>query len=157
MLNIYKYFDEPSSLSLYDKFADGFNILNHQHKWGREIPAEDLEPFTGMIRRDPEYAFHYARGVIQGRWPEAEPTIKESPTYACWYAEFILARDPEWTSIPGHENGRWPEAEPYIMKDPYDAYQYARQVIRKRWPEAEPYIKRSPDDWWKYNRIFKVD
>ena len=77
------------------------------------------------IQRD---FYHYARDIIKGRWPEAEPIIMKNPRYVWAYAYNVI-------------QGRWPEAEPYIMKDPEWAYRYAHDVIRDRWIEAEPYIK----------------
>ena len=156
LLNVYKYFDEPESLPHYHGIHDKFALINKWHSWGDEISVEELKPLLGIIKRNPEYAFLYARGVMRSRWIEAEPAIMTHPTYAEWYAEFVLAKDPEWTSIKGHENGRWPEAENYIMKDPYQAYMYAKNVIKDRWIEAEPHIEKSADDWWKYNQIFKI-
>lgn len=157
MLNIYNYHDDAKSLPMYEGIHDSLWMLSHNNRWGRSIPAKDLEPLIGIIIRKPESAFYYARGVIGGRWPEAEPVIMKDAGFASWYAEFILRRDPEWTSQEGHENGRWPEAEPYIMKDPFVAYCYARDTIGGRWPEAEPFIKKSSDDWWKYTRKFEVN
>ena len=84
----------------------------------------EAEPY---IMKDPYYALEYARDIIKGRWPEAEPYIMKDPWAADWYARDII-------------KGRWPEAEPYIMKDPRCALVYARDVIKGRWPEAEPYI-----------------
>jgi len=37
---------------------------------GKRVPA--LEP---IILRQPIFAYEYARDVIKGRWPEAEPVI----------------------------------------------------------------------------------
>ena len=76
--------------------------------------------------------YDYARSVIKGRWPEAEPYILRSPSAAYGYAKDVI-------------KGRWPEAESYIMKDPESAYMYAVEVIKGRWPEAEPLIIKAPD------------
>ncbi len=106
--------------------------------------------------RDPEYGYKYAKNIIKGRFPEAEPYIMKDSWHASRYAIKILANDPEWTSIKGHENGRWPEAEPYIMKDPEDILSYARDVIGGRWIEAEPHIKQSM--WWTvYKAKFGIE
>jgi hypothetical protein len=64
-------------------------------------------------KKDPEWAVAYARGVIGGRWPEAEPYIMKSPKYAYLYALKVI-------------KGRWPEAEPVIMQDPKLAIQYSQ-------------------------------
>ena len=146
MLNIYDYYDDAKSLPMYTEITSRLYLLNRQQSWGRSIPAEDLEPLLGIIKRSPEYIFYYARNVIGGRWPEVEHTLMLKPKYAFHYAEYILAKDPEWTNMSGHENGRWPEAEPYIMKDE-TAYDYAKYILKRRWPEAEPLIRQSI--WWK--------
>ena len=66
--------------------------------------------------KDLYFASNYARDVIQGRWPEAEPYIKKDPHYACYYAQYII-------------KGRWPEAEPFIKTNPKYASNYAKEVI----------------------------
>ena len=50
--------------------------------------------------------FQYARNIIKGRWPEAEPYIMKDPKWAAAYAVWVI-------------KDRWPEAEPYIEKDTY--------------------------------------
>ena len=64
---------------------------------------------------DPESAYHYAKYVIKGKWPEAEPVIMKSAYWACLYAIDVI-------------KGRWPEAEPIIMKDAKWACLYAQEV-----------------------------
>lgn len=56
--------------------------------------------------------YRYARDVIEGRWPEAEPYIMRDRKWAYYYAEDVI-------------EGRWPEAEPFIMEDAEIAYFYA--------------------------------
>ena len=89
-----------------------------------------LQPIEKEIT-SPESACEYARNVIGGRWPEAEPTIKKNQQWAYYYAKHIINGDESDGRI------RWPEAEPYIMKSPYWAQQYAKHIIKGRWPEAE--------------------
>ena len=81
-------------------------------------------------------AYCYACDIIQGRWPEAEPTIMASPKWAYWYAYDLI-------------KGCWPEAEPSIMISAEWACHYAKYVIKARWPEAEPVIK-TDEDYWKW-------
>lgn len=76
----------------------------------------DAEPY---IAEDIFQAFEYATDVIHGRFKAAEPNIMTSPSQAFEYAKEVLAKDPEWCAIPGHENGRWPEAEPEIKRRGY--------------------------------------
>jgi len=49
--------------------------------------------------KNPEYAYYYAKFIIKGRWPEAEPYIMKDkdPYLIVWYARYII-------------KGRWPEA-----------------------------------------------
>ena len=93
-----------------------------------------------VIMKNPGEAYYYAKDVIKGRWPEAEPYIIQgvtSPSDSIGISIIVnYARD-----VIG---GRWPEAEPVIMKNPEYAYQYARDVIGGRWPEAEPIIMKNP-------------
>ena len=85
---------------------------------GKRTPVTDF-----AVLKYPGWAFRYARDVIQGRWPEAEPVISQDPQWAYFYARYAI-------------KGRWPEAEPVISQDPKWAYNYARDIIKGRWPEA---------------------
>jgi len=116
------------------------------------------------ILKDPMKAYEYAKNVIRGRWPKAEPIILKNERTAYLYAKDVIkGRWPEAESLLLENDsgrlseyatnvirGRWPEAEPYIMKHPYAAYAYARDVIKGRWPEAEPYIMKHPDAAYDY-------
>ena len=95
------------------------------------VHLTDQERFS-LIKKDLIHGYLYARDVIKGRWPEAEPYIMKDPHIAYLYANDLM------------EGKRWPEAEPYIMKDPSIASNYATNVIKGRWPEAEPYIMKHP-------------
>ena len=70
------------------------------------------------IVKDAKLAFYFAADIIQGRWPEAEPTIAKNAEWACCYAQYVI-------------KGRWPEAEPTIAKDPYFAKYYIRYAGKK--------------------------
>ncbi len=181
MLNVYKFYDNAKDLSLYDKLNNKIDLLKYQYKWDSSM-LDELEPILHLIvkiprlsyhyavkvlshrfpegepaiMKDPDTAYCYAASIIKGRWKEAEPVIMKDSWSAFRYAEKILANDPNWTSIKGHENGRWPEAEPYIMEDPESTLSYADDVIKGRWPEAEPHIKQSV--WWKvYKANFGIE
>jgi hypothetical protein len=186
MLNLYKYHDDAKSLSLYSELKSVLPRLLYPSKWWDEnYTREDFKPVEHIIIRNPETSYYYAssvlhsrfpeaepiimkspiavdyaRYIIKGRWEDAEPYIKKQPEHAYLYARDILATDPDWTKIKGHENGRWPEAEPYIMKSPYHAYWYSIDIIDGRWHEAEPYIKDSTEDgnyWWnEYKDYFGI-
>jgi hypothetical protein len=62
--------------------------------------------------KDPGWAYWYAREIIKGRWPEAEPYIMKDPQWALIYARDVI-------------KDRWPEAESYIEKDTQLARKYA--------------------------------
>jgi len=105
------------------------------------VPVTNQERLRGAVE-EPYDAMVYAKNVIKGRWPEAEPYIMKNASAAVAYARYVI-------------KGRWPEAEPYIMKNvvdvsAYAAYTYAKDVIKGRWPEAEPIIMKSPEDALAY-------
>ena len=85
---------------------------------------------ASMIATDPQYARSYARDILKGRFPEAEPVIAKDPRAACLYAQFSV-------------RGRFPDGEHVISKDPHYAFTYAKYVIKGRWPEAEANIAKS--------------
>ena len=95
------------------------------------------------IMKHPSYAWWYAKYVIKDRWPEAEPTILKNLYYAYMYALRIM-------------NSRWSEAEPVMMKDPSLACLYAINIIKGRWREAEPYIMKHPGYWKQYKSQFGI-
>lgn len=94
-----------------------------------------------IIKKEPPYAFYYARDIIKGRWIEAEPYIMKGTYFAYWYAKMII-------------KGRWLEAEPYIMKIATIATWYATGIIKGRWIEAESYIKKDLFQWVQYVEVF---
>jgi len=118
------------------------------------------------IKKDPQWAYNYAKDVIGGRWPEAEEYIKRDAVSIYYYARFvikgrwpeaeeIIKKYPIWAYHYANDviGGRWPEAEEFIKKYPQCAYFYAKDVIKGRWPEAEEIIKKNPEMWRKYLRI----
>ena len=58
-----------------------------------------------VIAKSPEWAYYYAKNILEKRFQEAEPVIATNPQYAYLYARDILKQ-------------RWPEAEPTILTDP---------------------------------------
>ena len=97
-----------------------------------EISKEEKEILLEYIKKDPRWAYNYARDIIKGRWLEAEEIIKKDPKWATYYAENII-------------KGRWIEAEEYIKKDPDWACSYAYIIKGSRWIEAEEIIKKDPE------------
>jgi hypothetical protein len=105
--------------------------------------TKELEPIAHILKRDSWYAYRYAKDIIRGRWPEAEPYIIKDSWYAFMYAQYVI-------------RGRWEEAESVIIKEPRGAWLYAWYILKSRWVEAEPYIKED-DYWWgQYCRHFKL-
>ena len=128
-----------------DKNNDDISLQSILSKYNLPESIFKYVPLTGqerlnIVNQDPITAYVYARNVMKGRWPEAEPYIMKHPITAYLYARDVM-------------KGRWPEAEPYIMTDPYAAYLYANDVMEgKRWPEAEPYIMKYPTSAYPYAR-----
>lgn len=117
-------------------------------------PWPEAEP---TIAKNGSYAGLYAINILHHRFKQAESNIMINPTAAGSYAQYILAKDPEWTKTPGHENGRWPEAEPYIIKNDYAALYYAINVLKKRWKEYEDIADRDSRIWEMYLNFFEVE
>lgn len=119
MLNVYNYYDDYKTLPLYNEIGTQFHLLN-PFSWEQDNRTkEDLEPVKHIILRSAQLICYYAVLILHARLPKCEPIIMKTPMFAFVYASAILANDPEWCKIPGHENGRWPEAEPYIMNSMY--------------------------------------
>jgi len=109
----------------------------------KDAAMTDKELFLEQHKDSPEDLYDYAKDIIKGRWPEAEPTIMTSPAYAYHYAYGVI-------------KGSWPEAEPIIMASPGYAYYYSKYIIKDRWPEAEPAIMKNSYCWKLYKDHFKL-
>jgi hypothetical protein len=93
--------------------------------------AKRIRPPTEKELTDPQRAYHHAKFVLKGRFPEGEPAIAKDPDYAYRYARDVLM-------------GRFPEGEAAIATEPYLAYLYARDVLKGRFPEGEAAIAKNP-------------
>ena len=109
-------------------YKDPEKAVRWATKHGQRFP--EAEPYI-LKATDPGWAYFYAKGVIRGRWPEAEAAIATDPYWAYMYARHII-------------KGRWPEAEAAIATDPKWAHYYANHVIKGRFPEGEPAIAKDP-------------
>lgn len=93
---------------------------------------ENVDQYLKYIKKDPVLAFYYAKGIVQGPWPEGEKAILEDAWFTVEYARSVLKK-------------RWPAAEPKIARtagsvnEYYRALQYAKHIIKGRWPEAEKF------------------
>ena len=115
--------NEPWRLSL-----EEYDLLSpHLPQIALHLEDQMHPDYVKAVMKSPRHAISYAKRVIKGRWPEAEPTIMKDPSAAVNYASSVI-------------KGRWSEAEPIIMTDSSSAYFYAALVIKGRWPEAEPTI-----------------
>jgi lambda repressor-like predicted transcriptional regulator len=138
-MNIYKFHTNPESLDFYKEVLTQVPRFAYEHakSLGRRFPEGEA-----AISKDAEYAYKYAKYVIEGRWPEGEATITKDVEAAYLYARDAI-------------EGRFPEGETEISKDAEYAYKYARDVVKGRWPAGEATIANS---LWKqdYEKIFKV-
>ena len=98
---------------------------------------------TILKRKDVGLMVRYAKEVIGGRWPEAEPFIAKDAYWSLEYARFL--------------NDRFPAGEKTILKRKSVGLMvnYAEEVIKGRWPEAEPFIAKSEDWSLEYARFLK--
>lgn len=129
MLNIYKYYDDAEALPMYKELSPALGLYANPHAWN-ESSRPILEPLKHIIAKRSEYAYQYAKDVLQGRFPEGEPAIMKDAGTALEYAKYIL-------------DGRWVDAEPYIAKVPFFAVEYANDVIHGRFEAAEPNIMKN--------------
>lgn len=112
MINFYSYYNGNGlDKEEYDPFirqlmGGGLEFCSLFDQLGNIKQSHDLTPIEHIIKRDPWYAYSYARHVKRERWEEAEPIIKTHPTYAYFYAINILQR-------------RWLEAESAIIQEEY--------------------------------------
>ncbi len=118
-----------------DKEKDMLKNPERAYWYARNVIKGRWPEAEPVIMKESKWAYYYAKGVIKGRWPQAEPVIMKESKWAYYYAKDVI-------------KGRWPEAEPHIMKESKWAYYYAKDVIGERWPEAEPHIMKDPV--WAY-------
>lgn len=166
-MNLYYLHSDPKSLLHYESsrelvplvFAPGGDYGNF---------PKNLSPAQiKTISTNAEYANQYAKHVIKGRWPEAEPYIMKDALAARRYAfsiikgrwpeaELMISKNAEAAGLYAHYviKDRWPKAEHVIMKSPECAFYYAVHVIKGRWLKAEPYIKRDSAWWDRYQAHF---
>lgn len=118
MLNVYEYYDDAKSLTLYNELNDLMFLLETP-TWWQPSMVDQLEPLMPMITKSSVLAFCYAVFVMQGRrFTEGEPVIMKDPSWAYKYAKDII-------------KGRWvdigkPEAEEHIKTSESDWYVYKK-------------------------------
>lgn len=186
MLNVYRYYTEPSTLPM-SEIRGSVSLLQSPQTWEAHTKHR-LEQVIHIVAKDPKAAYtyiimfgnferwpeaepaiatnthvsyEYALRVIKGRFERGEATICAEPFYAVLYAQNILAKDPTWP----HKNGRWPEAEKVMIKsieginsDAEDhACRYAIKVLGERWLEVEPYLRTNGFLWNEYKTHFGIE
>lgn len=70
-----------------------FDYIHNQLK-GHRWPAFEQQMLSKGIRYRPDI-IEYVMNVIKGRWPEAEPILKEYPNYWNQYEVFLMNLDPK--------------------------------------------------------------
>lgn len=100
-----------------------WKLIDYAIQHGRLCP--ELEQL--IIDSSPQCLYHYAKGVIECRWPEVESSILPDVNVAYLYALNVI-------------KGRWPEAEQYIKNNMHLSMNYAIYVMKERWIEIEPAI-----------------
>jgi hypothetical protein len=104
MLNVFNYYDEPTSLNRADLIPH-MDLLKRMHSIISDANAKEiLAPVINIIKRSPDFAYMYALYVLKSRWEEAEPYIMHDPNNAYWYTRDVIKE-------------RWPDAEPYIKQN----------------------------------------
>ena len=172
MMNFYMYYNQKEKLANSEIMTALMEFRNI--RFDDEKVKEKIKPILHIIKKTPRHAYMYARYVMNGRWPEAEPYIIPDAYYAYVYTDTVIKeRWPEaehvimrsagvaYTYAKNIIGGRWSEAEPYIMKVPRHAYFYARDVIKGRWLEAEPTILKGDSvfgksTWKEYCTVFGI-
>lgn len=110
MLNFYDYHNEYL-----------YNHLKYQYPISRLCTIRsgnthiDYSNILHIIKKNPRYAYWYAKLYRKGRWVEAEPYIMKDTMYASAYSWFFM-------------NERWREAEPIIKKNPYEWEAYCHRL-----------------------------
>lgn len=61
----------------------------------KRLPREHEE----FIKIYPMLAYEYADGIINDRWPEAEPYIFRDPEATTYYLEFLMDKYPDKVKI----------------------------------------------------------
>lgn len=164
----------PKMIDFYSLYTKPGLVHYKQYKkpvrqWCAGKCTVGVKKIKHIIKREPEQAYYYARYIIKGRWPEAEPIILTHNESAYYYAYHVVqGKWPEFeqTILTNPHmiyrycdlvtKERWVEAEPYIMKDPFHAYRYAKYIMKERWLEAEQYIQRNKQFWRAYCGNFDV-
>ena len=103
--------DEIRAMALFHKALDK-----------KLVKEEGLTPEQeSQILKSPEYAYKYAKYVLDGQWAEAEPILLTNLYWAFYYAQNVI-------------EGRWEAAEPLILggKNLEFALPYATDISKIR-------------------------
>lgn len=90
------------------------------------------------IAGDAEYAFQYAKFILEGPFPIGEDVILQNPEYAFRYATSVLKKP-------------WPKGEDIIASNLYTAIGYANFLPKKqKFPKGEPIISTNAEYAYDY-------
>jgi len=95
-MNLFDLHPKPETLKGYQQrfqvpeLAYEEAVKRAKGKKGQERRSPDLEQ---VLVKDPVWAFMYARDVIKGRWPEAEPVIATSPEDTYYYGLYLISKN----------------------------------------------------------------
>jgi hypothetical protein len=179
MLNVYKKYDNPKTLTGYKELRPVIVAINRLVKHPNRLKPGDKEILLAnthlkIFASEVELAVYFATGIIDKRVPDLEGVIAKDSHDAFVYARDVLKC--RWADIGKPEveqtimvaindavmyakdviKGRWSDAEPYIMKNAYWSFMYARDVIKGRWSEAETTIERDSHYWGLYCNLFSI-
>ena len=104
-------FKEYAKQSIQENLSSVFSSAKEAYEYcvkeGRRVPAAE-----DIIRKNPTYAYRYAKDVIKGRAPKMEEAIATSADLSYYYAYNVL-------------RGPFPEGVPAMMKTPgiWERYQ----------------------------------
>lgn len=92
MINVYKYYVDPSQLSRYSERADF--LIPYTFKLAKKLGHTQFQQQCPkgltLIKSDPYFAYIYASDVIHGRFYDAEAIISQDPEASYSYAKFII-------------------------------------------------------------------
>ena len=109
-MDLYKYYSHPEQLN---RYAEADQIVPSRVYAMTESGFELTPKQINTLAKDAQYAYHYARSVLNSPWPKGEDAISKDAEYAYRYARYVI-------------DGPFPKGEDEINKDAEYAYLYAQ-------------------------------
>ena len=94
---------------------------------------EELKKREHLWAKDPEFAYYYAKYVIEGRFPAGEKAMASHPFFAYYYAEEFIG-------------DRWPEGEKAIARHSGYARDYAKDFNLRFDPKTKTFSEKTNED-----------